>query len=240
MREYFGNESASIPFWDGYARWYKLWMNHNHYHNKIIEILTSMIKPRWKVVDIGAGNGVLSLPIRAFGCDVTALEPSSAMRGLLYEEALAKGIDWITVIEERWGDIAPNIFHGTDLIIACNSLHLTEIGFRAALKKAFHTGPNHLLLVTELCNNTEPLWPESNYRMLFSTSYEIDSSFAYHHIEEAREHWIFKKGKKLCLYEEEEIRERLIYQEGHFWLKDRAQVGLFWWEKDGKVGSHEG
>ena len=32
------SRTASVTFWDGYAPWYKLWMEHNHYHNRIIEI----------------------------------------------------------------------------------------------------------------------------------------------------------------------------------------------------------
>jgi len=41
-----------------------------------------MVEPGWKVLDIGAGNGVLSLPLCAIGCEVTALEPSWGMRSL--------------------------------------------------------------------------------------------------------------------------------------------------------------
>ena len=54
------SRTASVTFWDGYAPWYKLWMEHNRYHNRIIEALTTMVEPGWKVLDIGAGNGVLS------------------------------------------------------------------------------------------------------------------------------------------------------------------------------------
>jgi ubiquinone/menaquinone biosynthesis C-methylase UbiE len=232
MREALCRMEASIPFWDGYARWYKLWLEHNPYHDKILEILISRIKPGWKVIDIGAGNGILSLPIRAIGCNVTALEPSSAMTNLFYEEAFARGVNWITVNEKKWEDIDPYAPQGTDLIIACNSLHLTEIGFEAALKKAFHVGPNHLFLVTELYQDTKLPWPQTGYRMLFSKSYEIESSFAYHHIDEAKEHWAFKNGGKLCPNQEKEVTEQLTFRDDHWGLRDRVRVGIYWWEKD--------
>ena len=85
-------KAASLSFWDGYAPWYRLWMEHTGYHNRIIEALTDMVRPGWKVLDIGAGNGVLSLPLAAIECEVTALEPSIGMRTLLYEETFRQGL----------------------------------------------------------------------------------------------------------------------------------------------------
>ena len=38
-------EAASIPFWDGDAPRYKLWMAHNNYHDRIIHALTTMVSP---------------------------------------------------------------------------------------------------------------------------------------------------------------------------------------------------
>jgi hypothetical protein len=33
---------STVKFWDGYASWYKLWMDHTHYHERIIELLMAM------------------------------------------------------------------------------------------------------------------------------------------------------------------------------------------------------
>ena len=74
-------KAASVP--DGYAPWYKLWMEHKNYHDRIIHALTTMVSPGWRVLDMGAGSGILSLPRCTIGCEVTAMEPSIGMRSLL-------------------------------------------------------------------------------------------------------------------------------------------------------------
>ena len=84
---------ATVGFWDGYARWYKLWVEHNSYHAPIIDFLRQTVEPGWRVLDIGAGSGVLSLPLSAMGCEVTAIEPSIQMRRLLFEEMFRRGMD---------------------------------------------------------------------------------------------------------------------------------------------------
>lgn len=94
-------DAKDVAFWDGYAKWYKLWIEHNNYHDRIIEVITTMVKPGWRVLDIGAGKGGLSLPLCAIGCDVTAIEPSRGMRNLFYEEDFKRGIDWVNVDERR-------------------------------------------------------------------------------------------------------------------------------------------
>lgn len=49
---------ATINFWNGYARWYKVWMEHTRYHERVIEVLLAMTEPGWRVLDIGSGNKI--------------------------------------------------------------------------------------------------------------------------------------------------------------------------------------
>ena len=180
---------ATVKFWDGYARWYKLWMEHTQYHQRIIEVLRAMTKPGWKVLDIGAGNGILSIPLYIRGCDVTALEPSIGMRNLLYEEAFKKRIDEITVDERIWEEVPCFEYLDYDLILACNTLHLTQMGFEEAIAKIFRARPANVLLVSE----ARPPEIRTNgcygdYAMVFRKHYETESSLAYHHLNEMIEH----------------------------------------------------
>jgi SAM-dependent methyltransferase len=223
---------ATVSFWDGYARWYKLWMEHTRYHDMIIDMLMTMVEPGWKVFDIGAGNGVLSLPISAIGCEVTALEPSTGMRGLLFEQAFSRGIDWITIDDRKWEEIPfHNSFRDMDLVLACNSLHLTGIGFDASLEKAFLTKPKRIFLATELTDRFEVQIQHDGYDLHFAKYHEVESSFAYHDIDQAWEHEEFKKGRPLSFGEQSDVRSRLSFQDEHYWASDRATIGMFWWER---------
>ncbi|MGQ9571452.1 MAG: class I SAM-dependent methyltransferase [Thermodesulfovibrionales bacterium] len=236
MGKIFCKKVATVQFWDCYAKWYKLWMEHNNYHDRIIEVLTTMLEPGWKVLDIGAGNGILSLPLCAIGCNVTVLEPSIGMRNLLFEETFRRGIDWINIDERKWEDIPCFELKDYDLIMACNSLHLTEMGFEDAIKKIFRANPKNVFVITEFVPPEIKIkWQYGDYTILFTKCYETENSFAYHHIDEVIEHLSFKKGRMLYPDEIADINSKLTFKDGHFWIKDNAYVGMYWWRNNDKV-----
>ena len=224
---------ATVKFWDGYARWYKLWMEHTRYHERIISPLLAMTGRGWRVLDIGAGNGILSIPLYIRGCDVTALEPSVGMRSLLFEEAFKNRIDGLTVDERIWEDVPCYEFLDYDLILARNTLHLTQIGFEEALEKVFRARPENVFLISEVKPpQVRVKLRHDGYTMAFTKAYETDSSFAYHHMNEVLEHWIFKKGRTLQSDEIRAVKEKIILDAGHLWMKDTAQVMMCWWRRN--------
>ena len=165
-------KAATVGFWDGYARWYKLWMDHTRYHERIIGPLLAMTDRGWRVLAVGAGNGILSIPLYIRGCEVTSLEPSIGMRNLLYEEAFKNRIDGLTVDDRIWEEVPCFEYLDYDLILACNTLHLTQIGFEEALAKVFRAGPAHVLLVSEAGPlDIRAKWHYENYTAVFLKSY---------------------------------------------------------------------
>jgi SAM-dependent methyltransferase len=224
---------TTVKFWDTYAKWYKLWIEHTHYHKRIVDVLMTITRPTWNVLDIGAGNGILSIPLYIRGCKVTALEPSFGMRNLLYEEAFKWGINGLTVDERIWEEVHSYEFLNYDLIIACNTLHLTQIGFEEALAKIFRTRPRNVFLITELRPpEIRVKWQYGDYTMIFTKSYETDNSYAYHHLNEMIEHWTFIKGRTPQPDEISDLKQRIIVQDGHLWIKSKSRIMMCWWKRE--------
>jgi SAM-dependent methyltransferase len=207
-------------------------MEHNRYHDRIIGMLTENVEPGWSVLDIGSGNGVLSLPLCAIGCEVTALEPSIGMRNLLFAEAFARGMDWLKVDARTWEQVPLHSYRNFNLIMACNSLHLTEQGLAPSLNRIFQFKPRQVFLVSELYPGLEALPEREDYTLRFTEHFETESSFAYHYIGEVLDHWAFKKGGKLTEQEMRDITAILSYQDDHLWIKDSATVAMYWWERN--------
>ena len=226
---------ATVKFWDGYAEWYKLWIDHTQYHQRIIGPLLAMTEKEWRVLDIGAGSGVLSIPLYIRGCEVTALEPSVGMRSLLYERTFKNSIDALTVDDRIWEEVPCYEFLDYDLILACNSLHLTQIGFEEALEKIFRAMPQNVFLISDVKPpEVRVKWHHYGYTIAFTSAYETDSSFAYHHMNEVLAHWTFKKGRTLQPDEIRILKEKVVLDAGHLWIRDTARVMMCWWKRNGR------
>jgi SAM-dependent methyltransferase len=242
--------TASLGFWDDYAPWYEQWLCHNKYHNGILQCITTLAKPGCKVLDIGAGSGVLSLPLSEVGCDVTALEPSFAMRKLLRQKALGRQVEGLHLEKRPWEEIPADCYRGYDLMIACNSLHFSSVGFAAALAKMFMHRPEAIFIATEFLTADSngshgpkvrnggtivdgikiPL-VKKDYALRYARIEKVRSSFVYHNTWEAISHWTVIKGRRLSGCEKRSIALQLEKKGDHFKLADDAYVGTYCWTR---------
>jgi hypothetical protein len=222
----------SVAYWEASASWYGTWLGHNDYHASVKGLLAGFARPGWRVLDIGGGSGVLSSFLCKRGCRTILLEPARAMRDLFISDAPgAPGtVDGIWPI--RWEDTALSDIAGFDLIVACNSLHVTGFGFAPALAKVFDSAPAHVCVVAEEAHATgmdEGEWP--GYELTHGEARTVASSLAYHSIEEAEAHAAFRAQKALNSDERRGLRQELVFERGHHWLKGTARVHLRWWSR---------
>lgn len=222
----------SVDYWDAGARWYDLWLRHNSYHAPIQSVLAARVRPDWRILDIGGGSGVLSLFLRRIGCRIVLLEPAGAMRALFSRDAAEARLDGFEVDPRRWEDVPLAGVSGFDLILACNSLHVTSVGFESALEKVFAAGARHVCVVAEQPGTRAPgRRRRTGYVCRYSERRAVSSSRAYHRPEEALEQAAFIEGRALSAVERQERLRGLVFENDHYWIKGTAIVNLEWWTR---------
>jgi SAM-dependent methyltransferase len=215
----------TVAYWDEYAPWYRLWLEHTDYHHGIKDLLAGLVRPGWRVIDIGGGSGVLAIPLARLGCRVTVVEPSEAMRAYLRDETVRTGATAVRVIPSSWEDVPVEGVSGFDLAVACNSLHLTRLGTRESLSRIFTARPARVLVVSELEIPFDPGGDgDPLYGLAGSGSFLAENSFRYHSTEEALRHLALKVRHGQDHPSEKEFLESLVREDGHFVRKRWAIV----------------
>jgi hypothetical protein len=69
-----------------------------------------------------------------------------------------------------------------------------------------------------------------DYKLFFTKSYEMDNPYAYHHLNEMIEHWTFIKGRTPQPGELSDLKKRIVFQEGHLWIKHTSPIMMCWWK----------
>ena len=92
------------------------------YPAALVDRLAALAGEGGSVVDLGAGTGLLALPLAARGIAVHAVEPASAMLDVLREGARALPIDPVHATAEETGLPAG----GASLVLVSDALHWIE------------------------------------------------------------------------------------------------------------------
>lgn len=113
-----------------------------------------------RVLDIGAGPGILAIPLAPLVRKITAVEPGAGMIGVLKSHAERGGIRNITCVQKTWEeiDLSSDLQCPYDIVIA--SLSLTMHDIREALRKmdAASSGSVHLFWFVDM-----PFWERMSY-----------------------------------------------------------------------------
>ncbi len=231
----------TTAFWDAQAPWQQAWLAHCQYHRDIIPLVLQQARPGWQVLDIGAGSGVLALPLHQQGCQVTALEPSRGMRALLRQTLKENPPASISIDGRSWEEVPLSQLRGYDLMLACNSLHVTSLGFSRALAKIFRAAPQHVCIISETRFITSPPYQRSGaFQLRWQHHLGADSSIAYHSLSEVWEQFQHHWGRPPTAAEQAALKAELTYQDDHYWLKQQAHLTIWWWSKKAAQKREEG
>ncbi len=183
-----------------------------------------MVEPGWKVLDIGAATGILSFPMISVGCRVEAIEPSRGMQDIFKKKIKELGIMHIDLIDSSWEDFYSN--RSYDLILACNSLHLTYGGIKEGMRKVFSFDTQYVCLITEINQDIFIDFKEidsiqEDFSFLYIRNYLLDSSFIFDSLEEVKElSELLEKNIEVT-----EINDKFIQY-------DKTEVAVLWWERN--------
>lgn len=108
--------------------WERMQKNHRKRIETIIQDLN--ITPCSRVLDIGSGPGILSIPLAKQASHVTAVDPSPGMISVLKEKMSEQGVGNIHCVQKFWEDIEParDLKPPYDIVIASLSLDMLNIG----------------------------------------------------------------------------------------------------------------
>ncbi|PKG31949.1 bifunctional 2-polyprenyl-6-hydroxyphenol methylase/3-demethylubiquinol 3-O-methyltransferase UbiG, partial [Methanoregula sp.] len=132
----------------------------SEYDDRVQRTIASLpLSKNARVLDIGAGPGVLALPLAPLVRDVTAVEPGAGMVEVLKKHAERDGIRNITCVQKTWEDVDParDLAPPYDIVIASLSLTMHDIREALAKMDAACSGSVHLFWFADV-----PFWERMN------------------------------------------------------------------------------
>ena len=142
---------------------------------------------------------------------------------ILQKKLVNTGLD-ISILNTRWEEYKGNRKE-YNLILACNSLHLTDGGIKSGMKKVFSLLPEYVCLISEINQSLFIDFKEidamqQDYQFLYIKNYRCDSSFVFEDEREAEEF------TRLFGFS---FKTELI--DGKILFPDWTDIAVLWWER---------
>ena len=130
---FFGGKADKVTSWNRAAPIFNTNYNKSDYGKKVTKRLK--LRADWTVLDVGAGTGLLALPMAKACKHVTALDGSSEMLRYLKQNAEREGVSNITYVNKLIGDTTIGVdIPKHDVVIVSRSMGW-EHDVRTFLKK---------------------------------------------------------------------------------------------------------
>lgn len=132
----------------------------SEYDDRVQRTISSLSLSRdARVLDIGAGPGILALPLAPLVRNVTAVEPGAGMLEVLKKHAEQQGIRNIACVQKTWEEVDParDLSPPYDIVIASLSLTIHDIREALAKMDAACSGSVHLFWFADM-----PFWERMN------------------------------------------------------------------------------
>jgi ubiquinone/menaquinone biosynthesis C-methylase UbiE len=107
--------------WDKIAPKFHQWMKKDDYPSELVSKIK--IEGGDTVLDIGCGNGTITIPLAKKARSVTALDISTKMLDILRENAAAEGLSHIKIVNKAIEDVEVTAIGPHDVVVASRSLN---------------------------------------------------------------------------------------------------------------------
>lgn len=248
-------EKGSSKSWDKIAPKFDNWMTKDDYPREMVSKVKLEIDDT--VLDIGCGNGSITIPLAKKSKSLTALDLSSRMLDILKENAAAENLSNIKYINKGLEEMDANEIGPHDVIVASRSLNGIA-NIKTELAKINHIAQKYVYLtfrghgnrefyneIAELLGRKHKQHPEYNIVLNILKDLGIKAHWEqmksntrnfYSNLDEALERIEWRVGD---LNEEEKlkVKEHLSKvltknSDGSFsFLRNSSKWILIWWEK---------